>query len=335
VVLDKTGTLTKGEPEVTEIIKINSDELTDKGRGEGNDDKEQELNLLRMTASAEKLSEHPLARSLVKKAAGYGIMPADPKSFAVTAGGGVKAVVLSAGTETGVLIGNERFMTGNGIELSQAKDIPVRIVSSGATLVYMAANGKLAAIFAISDRIKDDSASAVSRLKQMGIEVVMLTGDHKNTAEAIAGQAGIERFFADVLPEQKTGILKQIKAEGKITAMVGDGINDAPALASADIGIAMGTGTDIAIEASDITLIKGSLMSLVDAIMLSRLTVSTIRQNLFWAFIYNIIGIPVAAGLLFIFGGPLLNPMIASAAMSLSSVSVVTNSLRLKRRKLS
>jgi Cu+-exporting ATPase len=199
----------------------------------------------------------------------------------------------------------------------------------------MAINGKLAAIFAISDTIKDDSAQAVNRLKQMGIEVVMLTGDHKNTAEAIARQAGIDRFFADVLPEQKTGILKQIKAEGKITAMVGDGINDAPALASADIGIAMGTGTDIAIEASDITLIKDSLMPLVDAIQLSRLTLRTIKQNLFWAFIYNIIGIPVAAGLLYIFGGPLLNPMIASAAMSFSSVSVVTNSLRLKRLKLS
>jgi Cu+-exporting ATPase len=198
----------------------------------------------------------------------------------------------------------------------------------------MAANGKLTAIFAISDKIKEDSAAAVIRLKQMGIDVVMLTGDHKNTAEAIAKQAGIDRFFADVLPEQKTGILKQIKSEGRITAMVGDGINDAPALASADIGIAMGTGTDIAIEASDITLIKGSLMSLVDAVMLSRLTISTIKQNLFWAFIYNIIGIPVAAGVLFIFGGPMLNPMIASAAMSLSSVSVVANSLRLRGRKI-
>jgi Cu+-exporting ATPase len=198
----------------------------------------------------------------------------------------------------------------------------------------MASSGKLSAIFAISDKIKDDSAQAVSKLKQMGIEVIMLTGDNKNTAEAISKQAGIDRFFAGVLPDQKAGILKQIKAEGKITAMVGDGINDAPALATADVGVAIGTGTDIAIEASDITLIKGSLMSLVDAIMLSRLTISTIRQNLFWAFIYNIIGIPVAAGLLYMFGGPLLNPMIASAAMSLSSVSVVTNSLRLRHRKM-
>jgi len=162
----------------------------------------------------------------------------------------------------------------------------------------------------------------------------MLTGDHKNTAETIARKVGITRYFSDVLPDKKTAIVKQIMAEGKITAMVGDGLNDAPALASADVGIAIGTGTDIAIEASDITLIKGSLMSLVDAIQLSRLTINTIRQNLFWAFIYNIIGIPVAAGILYIFGGPMLNPMIASAAMSLSSVSVVANSLTLRGKKL-
>jgi Cu+-exporting ATPase len=330
IILDKTGTITKGEPEVTDIIEVSSGK--EKVRSENA--RELEHDLLRLAASAEKLSEHPLAKAIVKKAVGNGITPVDPKSFVVAPGGGVKTVVDSAGAETEVIIGNGRFMTENSVDISKTPDISVRIASSGATTVYMAANGKLTAIFAISDKIKEDSAAAVSRLKQMGIEVVMLTGDHKNTAEAIAKQAGIDRFFADVLPEQKTGILKQIKSEGKITAMVGDGINDAPALASADIGIAMGTGTDIAIEASDITLIKGSLMSLVDAIMLSRLTISTIKQNLFWAFIYNIIGIPIAAGVLFIFGGPMLNPMIASAAMSLSSVSVVANSLRLRGRKI-
>jgi len=190
------------------------------------------------------------------------------------------------------------------------------------------------AVFSIADTIKEGSVEAIESLKSMGIEVVMLTGDHQNTAQAIAREVGINRFFAEVMPDKKVEAVRKIKSEGKITAMVGDGINDAPALTEADVGIAIGTGTDIAIEASDVTLIKGNLKSVVDAIKLSKLTIKTIKQNLFWAFFYNVVGIPVAAGLLYPFGGPLLNPMIASAAMAFSSVSVVSNSLRLRSKTL-
>jgi Cu+-exporting ATPase len=332
VVLDKTGTITKGEPSVTNIVKIKSDNA--KGRSEA-EEKEEQLSLLRLAASAEKLSEHPLARAIVRKALDDGVTPVDPKSFSVAAGGGVTAVVSDSGTDRKIIMGNERFLALNGIDISPAKELSYRISAAGETPVYLAVDRDLAALISIADTIKEDSARAIAELREMGVEVVMLTGDHPAAAEKIARQAGITRFYAEVLPEQKTDMIKTIKAEGKITAMVGDGINDAPALASADIGIAIGTGTDIAMEAADITLIKGSLLSLVDAIQLSRLTLRTIKQNLFWAFIYNIVGIPVAAGLLYVFGGPLLNPMIASAAMSVSSVSVVTNSLRLKRLKLS
>ena len=329
IVLDKTGTITKGEPDVTDIF-----EFTKPASAGIRKNTDFDPDILLLAASAEKPSEHPLAKAIVRKAFAEGIQAHEAVSFHVSPGGGVKALVSKDGVEREVTIGNERFMTGNKTELSTAAGFSALIFSEGKSPVYMAIDKKLSAIFAIADRVKDDSGPAIALLMKMNIEVVMLTGDHKNTADNIAREVGITRYFSDVLPDKKTDIVKQIMAEGKITAMVGDGLNDAPALASADVGIAMGTGTDIAIEASDITLMKGSLMSLVDAIRLSRLTINTIKQNLFWAFIYNIIGIPVAAGALSLFGGPMLNPMIASAAMSLSSVSVVANSLRLRGKSL-
>ena len=324
VILDKTGTITKGEPEVVDIIVTGAHH-------------DMQLNdLLRIAGSAEKLSEHPLGKAIVKKAAEEHIEIMDPTEFMSVSGGGVKTTIAepNGSGNLEVIIGNEKLLSGEGVDISAAVPITNTLSLEGKTPVFMAIDNTLRAVFAIADAVKEDSAAAIQELMSMGIEVVMLTGDHRNTAEAMARKVGIQRFYAEVLPDQKTAIVRELKAENKITAMVGDGINDAPALASADVGIAIGTGTDIAIEASGITLIKGSLKSVVDAIRLSRLTIKTIKQNLFWAFIYNIIGIPVAAGVLHIFGGPLLNPMIASAAMSFSSVSVVTNSLRLKRKKL-
>jgi P-type Cu+ transporter len=329
VILDKTGTITKGEPEVVDIVSVGAWLVL-------HSEMSQEAALLQIAASAEKLSEHPLGKAILKKAAQEHVDIIDPAEFMSVSGGGVKATIaLPAGPgNLEVVIGNESLLSGEGIDISPAETVTDKFSSEGKTPVLMAIDKTLRAVFAIADAVKEDSAAAIQELMSMGIEVVMLTGDHRNTAEAIARQVGIQRFYAEVLPDQKTAIVRELKAEHKIAAMVGDGINDAPALASADVGIAIGTGTDIAIEASGITLIKGNLKSVVDAIRLSRLTIKTIKQNLFWAFIYNIIGIPVAAGILHIFGGPLLNPMIASAAMSFSSVSVVTNSLRLKRKKL-
>lgn len=315
IVLDKTGTITRGEPEVVEIIE---------GDGVARDQ------VLQYAASAEKTSEHPLGQAIVRKALLAGAVLEEPSEFMAIPGGGVRAVVNGAR----VLIGNLALMEKDGVDVSSLKGREEKISLEGKTPVFVAIGGKAGAIFAIADTVKEGSAKAIKALKELGIEVAMLTGDHRNTAEAIAKVVGVDRVFAEVLPEQKVEVVKTLKKEGKVTAMVGDGINDAPALTEADVGIAIGTGTDIAIEASDITLIKGDLRSVVDAIKLSRLTLRTIRQNLFWAFFYNVIGIPVAAGVLYPFGGPLLNPMIASAAMAFSSVSVVTNSLRLRRRTL-
>jgi Cu+-exporting ATPase len=315
VVLDKTGTITKGQPELIEVFPLDGISAEE---------------ALRTAASAERFSEHPIGGAIVKRALEKGINLLEPAEFSAVAGGGIKAKI--SGRE--IFIGNEGLLRKEGIAIAAAETLSDKISSEAKTAVFMAIDNKTAAVFSIADTIKEDSAQAVSELKNMGIQVIMLTGDHRSAAGAIAKQAGIERFFAEVLPEQKVEAVKKIKDEGKITAMVGDGINDAPALAEADVGIAIGTGTDIAMEASDITLIKGSLKSVVDAINLSRLTIATIRQNLFWAFFYNTVGIPVAAGMLYIFGGPLLNPMIASAAMAFSSVSVVSNSLRLRNKKI-
>jgi Cu+-exporting ATPase len=315
IVLDKTGTITRGEPEVIDMIT---------GSGFSADE------ALRYAASAERTSEHPLGQAIVRKAAEQGVALEKPGEFMAIPGGGVSALV----NGSRVFIGNLALMEREGVDVSSMQGFAETISSEARTPVFLAVDKAVGAIFAIADTIKEGSADAVRELKEMGIEVSMLTGDHKNTAEAIAKVVGIDRVFAEVFPEQKVEVVKTLKKEGKITAMVGDGINDAPALTEADVGIAIGTGTDIAIEASDITLIKGDLRSVVEAIRLSRLTMRTIRQNLFWAFFYNVVGIPVAAGVLYPFGGPLLNPMIASAAMAFSSVSVVSNSLRLRRKKL-
>ncbi len=315
IVLDKTGTITKGEPEVVEIITTNGFPAHE---------------VLRYAASAEKTSEHPLGQAIVRKAQERGILLEEPKEFMSIPGGGVRAVI----NNNAVFIGNFGLLEREGVNVSSLKGLEERISSEAKTPVVVAINKKAEAVFAIADTIKEGSVDAIRDMKEMGIEVSMLTGDHRNTAEAIARDVGVDRVFAEVLPDQKVGVVRSLKKEGKVTAMVGDGINDAPALTEADVGIAIGTGTDIAMEASDITLIKGDLRGVVEAIRLSRLTLKTIRQNLFWAFFYNVVGIPVAAGLLYPFGGPLLNPMIASAAMAFSSVSVVSNSLRLRRKSL-
>ncbi|MBF0456965.1 MAG: cadmium-translocating P-type ATPase [Nitrospirae bacterium] len=308
VAMDKTGTLTQGKPFVTGIDAIHSG-FTD------ND-------ALRTAASAERYSEHPIARAIVEKAMAEGIELFDLDTFISITGGGVKGTFRGSD----IIIGSARLLTDEGIDV--LPDIKTK------TTVYLAIDRDLKAVFSISDTIKKTSAAAVKKLRAMGIETIMLTGDQKHAAEAIAREAGIGKVYSQLLPNEKLDIIKSLKKEKKIVAMVGDGINDAPALAEADVGLAIGTGMDIAIEAADIILIKGDLMAVADAISLSRLTIGTIKENLFWAFFYNIVGIPIAAGVLTLFGGPSLNPMIASFAMAFSSVSVVSNSLRLKKKRL-
>ncbi len=259
-----------------------------------------------------------------------GISVEGPDEFQAIPGGGIRAVVEGRS----LFVGTPRVLEEEGIDIEGLREKIEGLYREGKTAVAVVVDGTVQALFAFADTVKEGSREAIERLKEMGIEVVMLTGDNEAVARAIASEVGIERFYAGVLPEGKVKIVKELKAEGKVVAMVGDGINDAPSLAEADVGIAIGTGTDIAMEASDITLIKGDLRTVVDAIRLSRLTLRTIKQNLFWAFFYNVIGIPVAAGVLYPFGGPLLNPIFASAAMAFSSVSVVTNSLRLRKRPL-
>jgi len=315
VVLDKTGTITKGTPEVVDIVVV--DELSHK-------------KLMEIAATAESVSEHPLAKAVVEKARLMGISIGQPDEFEAIPGGGIRAKV---GVYE-VLIGNPELLEKQSIDLTPAKEVVEEKSKEGKTSVVVAVDGKVHGVLAIADAIKESSVEAVKQLKEMSIDVVMLTGDNEAVASSIAREVGIERFFANVLPEGKVEVIRKLKAEGKVVAMVGDGINDAPALTEADVGIAIGTGTDIAMEASDITLIKGDLRSVIEAIRLSRLTIKTIKQNLFWAFFYNTLGIPIAAGILYPFGGPLLNPMFASAAMAFSSVSVVTNSLRLRKKRL-
>ncbi len=311
IVLDKTGTITRGEPELTDVVVSNG---------------WSENEFLKIVASAEKQSEHPLASAIVRGAEKRSLAFEKTESFNAIEGRGVEARI--SGKD--LLLGNLRLMNERKIELNGAESTVEKLAGEGKTPMFAAIDGKFAGIVAVADTIKPESKEAIRALQNLGLEVVMMTGDNKRTAEAVAKQVGIARVLAEVLPEGKSGEIKRLQAERKIVGMVGDGINDAPALAQADVGIAIGTGTDVAIEASDITLIKGDLRGVVTAIALSKSTIRSVKQNLFWAFIYNVIGIPIAAGLLYPLTGWLLSPIMASAAMSLSSVSVVANSLRLR-----
>lgn len=318
IVLDKTGTLTQGKPTVTDFMSVN---------GTANHN---ELQLLQLAATVERNSEHPLAEAVVKYAQSQEVSLAEANNFLAVAGSGVQAVV--AGHL--VQIGTQRWMAELNINTDSIQEYKDAWEAAGKTVILIAVDGAIQGVMGIADALKPSSAAAVKVLQRLGLEVVMLTGDNRQTAEAIAQQVGIQRVFPEVRPDQKAAMIQSLQ-EGlekkRIVAMVGDGINDAPALAQADVGIAIGTGTDVAIAASDITLISGDLQGIVTAIQLSRATIRNIRQNLFFAFIYNVIGIPVAAGILFPFLGWLLNPIIAGAAMALSSVSVVTNALRLRK----
>ncbi|MFH1539826.1 MAG: heavy metal translocating P-type ATPase, partial [bacterium] len=315
IVFDKTGTLTNGRPEVTDVIPA-----------DGVEEKE----LLRLAASAERDSEHPIAKAVVEKAKNMGLKLSDKIEFKAEPGLGVSAKV--DGRE--VLVGNLKFMRRKSVRFESLENELESLSSEGKTPVLVAADGKPLGVIAVADTLKDNARGVVSRLRKMGLEVAILTGDSLKTAEAIAKQAGIGRVIAEVLPGEKSAEIKRLQERGEKVAMVGDGINDAPALAQADIGIAIGTGTDIAMEAAEITLMRGDLEGVPLAIELSRKTVATIRQNLFWAFGYNTLGIPIAAGVLYPVFHFTLSPVIAAAAMAFSSVSVVTNSLRLRKKAL-
>ena len=314
IVLDKTGTLTQGKPTVTDFLTVD---------GTAN---QNELNILKLAASVERNSEHPLAEAVVRYAQSQEVGLENVQNFEAIAGSGVEGTV---GDQL-IQIGTQRWMEELGIESQNLRDHKDRLEASGKTAIWIAIDGKIQGLMGIADALKPSSVQAVRSLKKLGLEVIMLTGDNRQTAETIAQEAGITRVIAEVRPDQKANQIAALQKEGKVVAMVGDGINDAPALAQAQVGIAIGTGTDVAIAASDITLISGDLQSIVTAIQLSRATMKNIRQNLFFAFIYNVAGIPIAAGILFPFFGWLLSPMIAGGAMALSSVSVVTNALRLR-----
>ncbi len=314
VVLDKTGTITEGKPKVTDIITAENI---------------REEELLMLSASAEKGSEHPLGEAIVEHAEKIGIETEKASDFKAIPGHGIEVTIKGKL----MLLGNRKLMVERNISLESFEDSSDRLANEGKTPMYIALDGSLAGIIAVADTVKDTSKRAVESLHKMGIKVAMITGDNERTAQAIARQVGIDRVLSEVLPEDKAKEVKKLQSEGSKVAMVGDGINDAPALAQADIGIAIGSGTDVAMESADIVLMRSDLMDVPTAIQLSRSTIRNIKQNLFWAFAYNTIGIPIAMGILHVFGGPLLSPMFAGAAMSLSSVSVVTNALRLKRFK--
>ncbi|MBI3486202.1 copper-translocating P-type ATPase [Candidatus Daviesbacteria bacterium] len=315
IIFDKTGTLTKGKPEVTDIITIN---------------KINKNEVLKLAGSIEKGSEHSLAEAIVQEAEAQKLELESVSKFKAIAGHGVEGVVDSKQ----IFLGNRRLMEREQISVGSYIDQIEKLESEGKTVMMLAVDAKLAGLIAVADTVKETARSGVEALQKLGIEVAMITGDNQRTAQAIAGKVGITRVLAEVLPYQKEAEVRKVQAEGKKVAMVGDGINDAPALAAADIGIAMGSGTDVAIEAADITLINKDLQSVASAITLSKKTMRTIKLNLFWAFGYNVILIPVAMGILYPFFHLLLNPIFASIAMASSSISVVSNSLLLKRIKI-
>ena len=311
IILDKTGTITRGEPSLTDVVAAD---------GFAEDE------VLRLAASLERGSEHPLGEAIVRGAEARRLTPGEASGFAAIPGHGV------AGRVDGraVLLGNAKLMADRGVDAGSLAAESERLASDGKTPMFVALDGKAAGIVAVADTVKPDSKSAIAALKRMGIEVVMLTGDNPRTAAAIARQVGVDRVLAEVLPDEKAHEVQKLVLEGKVVGMVGDGINDAPALAQADVGFAIGTGTDVAIEAAGVTLIKGSLTGVVTAIQISRATMRNVHQNLVGAFAYNTLGIPVAMGLLYPFFGLLLSPLIAAAAMAFSSVTVVTNANRLR-----
>ncbi|CAG0971408.1 H+-transporting ATPase [Planctomycetaceae bacterium] len=314
IILDKTGTITIGKPSLTDIVLAPN---------------QKEDDVLRLAASVEKSSEHPLALAIVEGAQARGLKLSDVQTFEAIPGHGVSATVEGRH----VLIGNLKLMTREGLALGTLEEKSKALADDGKTPMYVALDGKAAGIIAVADTVKEDSKAAIAAMKKMGLEVVMITGDNERTAKAIARQVGVDRVLAEVLPQDKAFNVQKLQLEGKKVAMVGDGINDAPALAQADIGLAIGTGTDVAIEASDITLIKGSLMGVVTAIQISRATMRNVYQNLFGAFVYNSLGLPIALGVLYPFLGILLSPLLAALAMSFSSVTVISNANRLKRFK--
>ncbi len=317
VVLDKTGTITEGKPVITDIITY----------GDINEKQAYEI-----CASAERGSEHPVARAIVERAEEDGIKLTEPSEFKAIPGRGIEAEVKGKR----VLAGNLALMLESKIDIALAENDAEKLPSEGKTLMYISVDGSIAALMAAADTVKANSKKAIDSLKSLGISVYMITGDNKNTAEAIAGEVGIKNVLAEVLPADKSGEIKKLQDSGKKVAMVGDGINDAPALVQADVGMAIGTGTDVAVESADVVLMRGDLSEVSTAIALSRATIRNIRQNLFWAFIYNTVGIPLAAGVFYAIFVPAFtfNPVFAGAAMALSSVSVVSNALRLKRFKM-
>ena len=313
IVFDKTGTITEGKPKVTDIIC--------------NGIKEEEV--LVLAASAEKGSEHPLGEAIVREAEDRSLEFKSLEHFKAVPGHGIEVTI--EGKD--ILLGNKKLMIENNINIESLHVESDRLATEGKTPMYIAINNKLSGIIAVADTVKENSKAAIEELKKMNVKVAMITGDNKKTAEAIAKSVGIDIVLAEVLPEDKANEVKKLQKQNRKVAMVGDGINDAPALVQADVGIAIGSGTDVAIESADIVLMKSDLKDVVTAIRLSKATIKNIKENLFWAFGYNVLGIPVAMGVLHIFGGPLLNPMIAAAAMSFSSVSVLLNALRLKKFK--